>query len=686
MQADNSNLHISKLKLWLFLGIVFGLGIFVGLIIAHLTNKQTSVPVAISSPKDSKTVSVDKTAPPTTSVDKTATPITPVDETATPTKIVSTTLPKFRWESGARQVYHYDLQTEMETNTNLLGDASATNWQKVIVELKGTLNVRLFEKQAKTIVVGFQLSPAHFSLSGQRMQALEKSLYQTFFMAIFTLEGVPVHFYFPNTIHASEQKLLAEIVNSVQIITPTLQTATQWTSKEENATGQYEAQYKWQAGKIHKQKRDYLTVNSSTTETEGVNEISITGQIINSDYQAILATKRSWLQELSGSEKLEISSQHGKIAKSALRISLRASDEPIDPTLAIWQANNDPEQVMLAFASGKSPSSGSWEQLRQQNLREKFAHVTVGDLTQQIIAFNAEDKSMGDMIPYLQELEDYLSVYPEAAAEIPNLLLQGDLSQRTTGMIVNALEEVGHKEAQAALATIMLDNDSKNEHVVRQAIGAVSGIKKPEPELVETLWQVAQQSEEESSTALLALGAASHNLANSGDDFEASQIRQRLVDSLQAETADSWKQHVALSALKNTDNTELFPTVAPYLEAEDEQVRATAHSVLENFDDVESFEKLITSVTQDESVMVRQSALNAVSHREDKDQAIEPIRQYLSEEADQDVRRDMIRFLGDNKTDNPEVITTLKQQVTQETSEEMIKEVYKALYKKSETE
>jgi HEAT repeat protein len=665
MQEDKSHLHIPKL--WLFLGLAFSLGIIMWLIVANLSS--TPAQVAVSSPGDSKTVAVDRTA----------TPTTPVNETVSPTTTVSTTLPKFRWESGARQVYHYNLQTEIETNTNLLGDASSTNWQKVIAELKGTLNVRLFDKQAKTLFVGFQLSPAHFSLSGQQVAALENSLYQTFFLVLFSLEGVPVHFYFPKTIHASERNLVAEIVKSVQVITPPIQTA-QWTRSEENATGKYEAQYTWQAGKkIYKKKLNYLSVTSSATETEDANDVSLTGHIINSDFQALLATQRSWLQAFSGTEKLEIRSQHGKVAKLALRISLRASYDPIDPSLAIWQANNDPKQVMLVFAGGKSPSSGAWDQLRQQKLRDKFAHVRLSDLTEQIVAFNAKAQSMGDMIPYLKELEDYLSAYPEAAAEIRNLLLQGGLSQRTTGMIINALEVVAHKEAQEALATIMLNHDSK--HVVRQAIAAAGGIKAPEQVLVETLWLVAQQ-QAESSTALLALGSASHHLAQLGNDYEAAQIRQGLVAYLQAETADSWAQHIALSALKNTKNTELFETVAPYLEAEDEQVRATAHSVLGNFDDVESFEQLIISVTQDEAVKVRQSALDAVFHREDKDQAVEPIRQYLSKEPNQVVRRDMIRFLGDNKIDNPEVITTLEQQLRQETSREMIKEVYRALYKR----
>lgn len=680
MRKDNSNLRIPKLKLWLFLGIII-VGIIVWLI--NLMSKQSPVQVTVSSQEVTISSQENKTIP----VDEMVIPITTVDTMATtPATIVSTTLPKFRWESGTRQVYNYDLQIEMETNTNMLSNGSATNWQKVIVELKGTLNVRLFEKQEKTIFVGFQLSPAHFSLSGQRVPTLENSLYSTFFMVIFSLDGVPVKFYFPKKIHASERKLLAEIVNSVQVITPAIKTETEWTNSEENATGKYKAQYNWQEGKIHKQKLNYLTITSLMTETRGTNGLSLTGHILHSDFQAILAAKRSWLQELSGSEKLEIRSQHGTAAKYALQISLRASDDPIDPTLAIWQANNDPEQVMLAFASGKTPSSGSWEQLRQQNLREKFANVNVSDLTQQIISFNTKDKSMGDMIPYLQALEDYLSAYPEATAEIKNLLLQGVLSQQSTGMIVNVLEVVGHKEAQQALATIMLDNESKNEHVVRQAIAAVGGIKKPDPMLVETLWKVAQQSDNESSTALLALGAASNNLAQSGDNYEGSQIVQGLVDYLQAETADSHNQIVALSALKNTGNTEIFETVAPYLKVEDVQVRATAHSVLANLDDVESFQQLITTVTQDESVMVRQSALNAIYHRKDKYQAVEHIGQNFSKEPDPDVRRDMIKFLGDNKTDNPEVITTLEQQLSQETSREMIKELYKALYKKSQTE
>lgn len=654
-----------KLKQWLLLStaLLFGLGVMVALIGYEqepslppekiIINKQKSDPIIIDEDKNNILAKEKFLAP-----------------------------LEFNWIAGKKQTYQYSFFSKIETNTNLF-EASSEAWQTTNAELKGVLNARFFEARPEKFYVGFQLSPVQFSIAKQRLSPLE-NLYSSFFMVAFSKDGQPIEFHVPQKIHASEKELVTEIINGIQLILPSSVIKKEWVTRESNTTGEYTAEHILQENKISKKKTSYLTISSFSEEVDNGEMLDFKGNILKSHTEGIVSKKQAWIESLVSKEQLEINSQHGKVAKITSQISLHLSDDPINSKLAIWQANSNPDIVIAGFANSSENNISAWDELEQQQLRDKFANVKVSDLTRQIIDLNLQGKPMQELIPYLKDLENYLSAYPESSADIPKLLHEPNLSKGATGGIINALEVVGHHEAQQALIEIMLDETPTNPQVSYQSLVAAGGIKEPIPDLINGVWHISEQENEYMDMALLALGSVGANLEEAGNSADAAQIRDNLIENLQNETEDSYKQKLILVALKNTKDTDLYDTVSPYLDTENETVREAAYSVLENFNDHTSFNKLLNSVVQDESPAVRQTALKAISMREDSSLAATTISGSLSQEPEAAVRKEMIQFLGQHKLENPEIIDTLKQQLSVETSTEMRKEIYTILYKKVE--
>lgn len=602
-------------------------------------------------------------------------PQTPVTENR------PTPFPQFQWRANTRQVYDYYAYTHTELNTTL-GLNGVDKWQKNLIEMKGILNLRVFGQKNEHVYVGFQLSPVQILASQQRLPAIEKMYQQRFFMVQFTQTGQPHAFFFPAGLALKDRKTLMNTINAMQMYVPA-NPATTWTMQETDSAGEYEAIYTIQPGHIHKQKTHYISA-AYTKHQQDTPDAPMSISVIQSNIKATLANQYAWIKELSSHEKLERYFGNNLLTKISNQLTLKISNSSIDSTLAIWQADNDPEKVIVAFKQDTTPQLSVAEVVkehRETQLKQQFSGIKATTLVKPIVAFDAQESTMASILPAIRALESYLSVYPDASTEVGRLLQDYPMSPTNSALLIGALKNVGHSEAQSALVDILLASEpANNEQVPMQAIAITTQIEKPTPLLIDALRTMIQQERKHADTAMLALGAVSHHVDDVG---EARALRQEIIDYLQTQT-EADKQEVALRALANTRNDaiELADAVTPYLEAEDENVRASAYAVFSHFSDETSLDYLVTGAITDTSDYAQRKALDALSVREDADAAVIPISQQLAGEASESVRQTMIDFLGKKKGNHPQVMDVLKQQLTLETSRDMKKRIYKALYSK----
>jgi hypothetical protein len=612
-------------------------------------------------------------------------------KTTDPVNEKLTTILQFHWQTDAQQVYEYHAYTEVDTNTTL-GIDGGDNWQTVAIEIKGILNVRVFGELDDLIYLGFQLSPVQLFTQKQRIPNIEKIFEQRFFMAAFTPTGKPQQFFFPQGLQASDRQSLINFINGMQIYLPDQSTKT-WETAEKDITGEYYAKYHLDQQlkySVRKQKTNYFKVHAKeqvigqVPATSGRSPLNI--QVVHSDFLATVTPNHAWFEKMVNHEQLELRIGQQLATKTRNELTVTLSNQPIDMTLAIWQADDDPQKVIHAFnqdTTKRTAVAELQEQQREAQLKAQFSQVRVVDLMKPIAAFDLKNKSMSEILPAMRELENYLSVYPEAATDLRAMLQQQPLSGGNSALLVGVLTSVGHFEAQAALSELILNADASiNQQVAHQALFGATQVEKIEPLLVDTLRTAAQREDENAGMALLVMGAVSHKLIADNPD-EAIALREEIMSYLQEQTTPD-KQETALRALSNAkaSEAEMAEVVTPYLETEHENVRAVAYGVLRHFNDQASLNHLITGATTDESNYVRRKAVEALSVRKDASEALIPVSQQLAQESNDRVRQTIIGFLGKNKTNHPQVVETLQQQLTLETSREMKKEVYKALYSK----
>lgn len=593
----------------------------------------------------------------------------------------------FVWRDNARQIYHYYLTANVNINTAVVQDTA--EWLNAQLDLTGLLNMRVFGRDGDKIYVGFQLSNLKTEQNKQRLPILE-NLYQRFFVAIFNPQGEILGFHFPAYMTAeADQNSMMEVIRSIQFVFPknddNTKSVDKWETHEVNSTGTYLAEYQRKSDIFYKQKKLYTEVSPQTQKDwQG---LKISAEIINSESHANISPQKSWLLTFKGDDTFKMNTGFGKLAKVIHKVELDLDDEiATDPTLDIWSASNDYTKVLLALANMKTmPLPAGWAELEKAKLREELANVSLENLVNELHQSLDATTNLHTQLDYIQSIRQYLEAYPERSYELAALLKDKPLDANTTSAVIHALTNVGHFEAQQVLAELIVEGSTVNKDVMEQAIIASGTLNNPDPLISEALWVNVKTSDAHLDTALLALGSNSYHFNEQGNYASAEQLQTDL--SLYLQTNDTvFGKTLALKALNNAGDKEIFDIVTPYLTEESSHIRAAAHQVLGNLDDVQSQEILIKSLAEDKSSNVRRTALQSLRRRPDQhdDAVIAPMATILEKESDVRIQTDIIEFLGEQRPYHPNAEVILKEQLQKDLPREVRKQVYTALYREQQ--
>ena len=610
--------------------------------------------------------------------------LTVVEKTAESPKISTTQPPQFHWSSSdPRQTYRYQLDSQIRLNANV-GKGNDAQWQLIPLTMQGTLNVRHFKSGAgEPIYVGFQLSELSVQHGDQKVPELAQ-LYGRFFVVALSPLGAFSRFHFPGYMsETEEQTALAESISPLQMVLSdsVTQAPAEWDSVESHASGSYTAHYHWsEPDTVHKRKVAYKQLKDSAGDLG--QDMKLNAKILESNSKISLSP--SGLSRITLQEQVIFAVQHGTFSEMKTQFTLEKTTAVQDAHLDIWQLPDDASDMLKRLAAMTTPTTGSsqvLESMRLDRLREKFAGVSVNALFDSLVA--SQDKDA--WLAYGQQLTDYLRAYPESALELSRLLRTNLYDNEVTMTVIAALEQAGHLPAQQALLELINDPRAEASIQVAQATVSVGGILKPDPMLTQGLWQRVESRATEYDTALLALGRLSATLERNGATAEARTIQQHLAQLLQQSAAagDSEKFY-ALLGLGNASNDAMFPIIEPYLHDDSSRIRDAAVQALRTFNDTNSYQALLNASTQETEEPVRRQAFESLTIRTEKQapdsHTISTIAQHLPEELSNDIRADMIQFLGQHQNTHPEALTALQTQLQQETDREMLKTIYRALY------
>jgi len=566
------------------------------------------------------------------------------------------------WKPDDRQMY----ELRMKSSILLAG-------KTLDAEVTGTLNSRVVEV-GDSVFVAFQIAPVQVAMNGAPSPYLTE-VYSNLTIGMFSEYGHIVEVMTSALLHQKDQQALANIIYSLQCVVPPLNeriAADRWTIEEKDANGSFEAFYSVSNGLIVKEKDFY-----SEYAHGGTNETSI--RVVSSSIRAKVSENTSWLEELTGKEALEILVSTNLLSASDSAWSIRQILFHPDPGLAIWQDHGNVEEwlkTVAQFGKGDPFSQAHLAALEKQrfdDLRERYRDISVADMVVSLIASVEESirtkKGHAATIPAIHALRDYFTVYPERALGIPEKIKADQLDDQVAGRTMLALELAGNPEAQQALARIYSDDEQATNQRL-QALAAIADVEAPIQESVSDLnafvdWESDRLIRD---NAWLALGAISVR----ADDTSREQIREKLIDLLNRDE----DRDVALLGLDNAGGAPIEVLTNSIVD-DDPHIRAYAVKNLRHDNSRTAKELLDEVLEQDDGRQVRRNAMRVLQQYADPD-ADRIVRTHLLDEPDEQIKKEMIRYLGTrvSESENRQALESL---LMTETNAAVTATIWKAL-------
>jgi HEAT repeat protein len=282
---------------------------------------------------------------------------------------------------------------------------------------------------------------------------------------------------------------------------------------------------------------------------------------------------------------------------------------------------------------------------------------------QQILAALPQlDATTNGRTTWIHRLRDLLRVDESLPGELLKAMQSQHFSDRTQADLYLAFELAGTESAQAALTSVIQNPDWSTRDAMR-AIIALAGVKQPHVDTIEVLWETAEtapaspEREQLVSTATLALGSMGKTLRENSD-ANYDVLRDRLLTNATANGGPgvyAEKRTNYLYALSNTKDPTLTREVVYFLEDESPQVRRAAAMAVGSLDTDGVADHLLSRFSQEGNSEVRSAIVESlVNWSAPSKDSVATISAAIRNEADENTRLNMARFLGEHLQDFPD--------------------------------
>jgi len=576
--------------------------------------------------------------------------------------------PVIRWKIGDKQMYNINMQIDSR-NYSLISKTAKNS----LHEIKGILNLIVYDINDKRITTGFQFSRLEVLESKKRNLDLEQ-LYSTPFIIEFSKNGEIVNYQFPNELAIEDETLILGIIKGFQVIIPTIKIS-DWNMVESDMTGKYSAHYQIVDGSIIKKKKQYNDLNS-IAET-GIKDLSV---IIKSSGTSFLLSKESsWLEAASIDEIVLIKDKkfNSFTIKCGIYGSLNKVQYDPDNELFIWK-NNDADLIKTAFAKGYKNQVPYIEKRIVSFLKEKYKNENLGNIL----------NSFTDKLDFktANKLAEFLHAYPDETLKIKNYIIANQHKDFKVTNIIFALSRTNFYFTQKALLDIV-HNNNINSKLREYTIISMRNFVNPTEELIRSLIFIADTRENASSielsnTALLALGTLSDkSKINNKDNSE--RIKNELLVRLNKNNSDVEKTSIMLKAISNISDESLIPVFQEYSDSSNSTIRAISLSAFASMNDAKSMSILLDHMNNEKDSYVKNIIVDTLIKREPNKDSIAEVSKLVQTEADISIRYKMIQYIVDNRKNYPGVNNTLQDCLKKDFTDKEIALVYKGLYSKN---
>jgi len=502
----------------------------------------------------------------------------------------------FNWATEARQMYDIEIETDvlMPNLSDYLDELSIQHKKSNII-IKGVLNFRVLgipdewksnEQWDNIVMCGFQLSPVQVLLENKEEQVTKRMpqleyLYETFFSVAFTKEGLPVYFYFPDTIDKINQTTLSELINCLQIYIPSEMERgirLKWSTNESHFNGEFKTEYlvnKHDCQTIYKENVRCVSLPPILQFNEKVDQSHLSGYLVDSGFRGEIQQNNSWLTSLSGAQTFEIRLNTDTVFYR-YRIGVMMRIRPFDPELSlyIWDNTLLPSDIIHQSIMVSKPSTDITQSLWPIEGQVPSQRTSLVQLFEDIKKAARSEKDQTDSDDLIYRLQSYLNEFPHEIRIIPDLIKNINLSSTDANVIFLALEVLPYRESKRALMEIILDQN-QNIDIRMRAIVTCGGIVNPDRQFILDLIDTYQnerqntnmESSERADAILLSLGILNETLQKNDKQDLSQMILNKLIQTLK-ETEDEWERVMCIKALSHSPVNDAINAVKPYMNSE----------------------------------------------------------------------------------------------------------------------
>jgi HEAT repeat protein len=603
-------------------------------------------------------------------------------------------LPMYRFEVGQRLLYRVEFDSRATADMNALfkGQQQQTPQSTsnlsydLAASLHGQLEIAVVKVNSDLVEAfyTFREPTVRIVINGQKQIAQEGAVTGELtrgFLVRLTPAGGITAVYINVGAEKFSQDFIRTLLAAFQFVLPEKSSSENlsWRVHEEDRNGAYIAQYRALPGvqsthpgwvMLQKTKLRYLPAPAQPGQDQLPGRTQAHKTVVpKMTIEARFDLSQGALLSLDGKEFQKIAIEGQEVASSqialhmartsGLRLSGREQAE-VNQKAAALKTNAPALALFIKPSPHEIESNIQRTELGSATLEELLAALTSAD------AGKAAGTEAAETSLYLK-FKAVVFLDPGSCDELGKILSRANASSLSFRVLARALGSVGHREAQEALVAAIRARSS-DWPALSNLVATIGALPQPTLDSEKAVQELTTSSDRNiAATALLALGAMSHNLVRAKPARAKKIIRDLEQRLSQSPSAESTIQ--LIQALGNTADSSALATLAPFVNDHAPSIRAAALDAVRSIPLARVDAVLTHALSSDPDPKVRLEAAFALGFRKAGDKSFATQEKALLTDSDEKVRGAVINNLAKMQKQFPTVRRLIQQAAENDASE-----------------
>ena len=427
-----------------------------------------------------------------------------------------------------------------------------------------------------------------------------------------------------------------------------------WTSLESDLLGAARYQYHRKGhGEIEKIKGDYTLLHvaqkNQRVETQGNGRFFLT---------AAQTLKQAYVTDQTN---IQVHGQEMSRSATALFVEFLGQSNLNQKQMT---TNSATSQRLAQKPKKKQPS---YEQVIQKSVLGK---KTINDVVALVKNLDSKGKpETPELTKAVNLLYALLTLHPEKTSDLIPHLDDASAHSYTFHLMVGAMRQVGHQQAQDTLLAIAdrFEAETPKLGVIIQNMGVTKNANEDLEQYVRSTIQTHEDADIK-NMSYLALGNIAHGIRQGNQDTPREKA---IVKELTAAIPEG--DHSVIVALGNTRNPEITSVLSKYMKTSDHHHKAVAVRSLRHIKTEAAQKVLKNAASTEQNFKVRQAAIKAMGGPQATVDALTFQADVLEKEQSETVRADILRNLWDGRETFQGGVSFIKKAAFDDASQEVRK-------------